>query len=482
GRCYSLKTVILPKNMKRVRERAFQESEYLETLVIGDECEEFVWSALDDCASITRMYILSKKKLAMENESWVCRNLCNNYSPTFDAFYVRPSLYQEYINDDAYTGSQQRTNNISKGAFNDDESFAAFAAHAAATKDELMQIGDVSGWFRNHIGVIDLNALQYTSIDSLRTADVAPLTQLRSVTLPASVTGVGQDAFKNAIGLRYVDLSQCADYAPTLAAEGGVRSLGIGENTLAYVPAKYGESADVNVAVGDSTSGVFHAQTFRLVDGLDYCVPYAVEADNVENTRTLAKSPVPYTVCLPYAIDIPAGAKVYRLSGRGTNELIFAQHTGRMEAMQPYLVWTENNDALLSTVSTTLPASTDGNTVGRQQSSVGYTLRGSLKAIPNLEAVELGAYVMNDDAKWHPVLSDSEAHRAVTIPAFRCFLLQSRQGARTIGMTLEDADGIVRLRTVDNDGTECVYDLSGRRIDESAKGIIIKNGKKTINK
>ena len=479
GRCYSLKTVILPKNMKRVRERAFQESEYLETVVIGDDCEEFVWSALDDCASITRMYILSKKKLAMENESWVCRNLCNNYSPTFDAFYVRPSLYQEYINDDAYTGSQQRTNNISSGAFKDDESFAAFAAHAAATKDDLRQIGDISGWFRNHTGVIDFDALQYTSIDSLRTADVAPLTLLRNVTLPATTKGVAKDAFKNTTTLRYVDLSKCADYAPTLAAEGGVRSLGIGENTLVYVPAQYGESADVNVAVNNGNG--FRAQTFRLMDGLDYLVPFAVTADNVENTRTLTKSSAPYTVCLPYALDIPADAKVYRLSGRSDNELIFAQHTGHMEAMEPYLVWTEQNDASLGTSgSVAIPAS-GGSTYGHQMQSPGYVMRGTLDAIDNKEAVEIGAYVMNDDAKWHPVLSDSEGHSAVTIPAFRCYLLQSRQNTRAaIGMTLEDEYGVEQLRTIDSDGTERVYDLSGRRISEHAKGIIIKNGKKII--
>ncbi|MGX8698151.1 MAG: leucine-rich repeat protein, partial [Prevotella sp.] len=412
GKCYTLKTLILPRTAKYVAERAFQECENLETLVIGDECEKFLWSSLDDCASMTRMYILSKKKMEMTNENWLRRNLCNNYNPTFDAVYVRPSLYKEYINDDAYVGSEQRTNSVSTGAFKDDESFAAFAAHAAATKDDLRQIGDISGWFRNHTGVIDFDALQYTSIDSLRTADVAQLTQLRNVTLPATIKGVGQDAFKNASGLRYVDMSQCTDYAPTLAAEGGVRSLGIGENTLAYVPAAYalsGSVAETNVAVGDSTSGGFHAQIFRLVDGEDYCVPFAVEAQNVENTRTLTKSSAPYTVCLPYALDIPAGAKVYRLSGRGKNELIFAQHTERMEAMQPYLVWAENADAQLSTANVTLPSSNDGQTVGRQQQSVGYTLRGTLNSIGNQEAVELGAYVMNDDAKWHPVLSDTEA-------------------------------------------------------------------------
>jgi hypothetical protein len=274
-------------------------------------------------------------------------------------------------------------------------------------------------------------------------------------------------------------MSQCTDYAPTLAAEGGVRTLGIGENTLVYVPAQYGESSDVNVAVSDGSG--FKAQTFRLVDGEDYLVPFAVTADNVENTRTLTKSAAPYTVCLPYALDIPQGAKVYRLSGRGSNELIFAQHTERMEALQPYLVWAENSDALLSTVNTTLPSSNDGQTVGSQQSSVGYTLRGTLKSIGNAEAVELGAYVMNDDAKWHPVLSDTEEHKAVTIPAFRCYLLQSRQGTRAnIGMILEDATGVEQLRTIDSDGTERVYDLSGRRLSAPTKGINIINGKKVL--
>jgi hypothetical protein len=112
---------------------------------------------------------------------------------------------------------------------------------------------------------------------------------------------------------------------------------------------------------------------------------------------------------------------------------------------------------------------------------VGYTLRGTLKSIGNAEAVELGAYVMNDDAKWHPVLSDTEEHKAVTIPAFRCYLLQSRQGTRAaIGMILEDATGVERLRTIDSDGTERIYDLSGRRLSAPTKGINIINGKKVL--
>ena len=237
----------------------------------------------------------------------------------------------------------------------------------------------------------------------------------------------------------------------------------------------------MNVAV--ATSSGFHAETFRLYDGEDYCVPFAIDADQVENTRTLTQSSAPYTVCLPYTLDIPAGAKAYRLSGRSANELIFAEHIGRLEAMQPYLIWTEQSDAQLSAVGTTLPASTDAGTIGKQQQTVGYTLRGTLTGISNQEAVELGAYVMNDDAKWHPVLSDTDEHRAAAVPPFRAYLLQSRQGTRAaIGMVLEDATGIQQLRTIDRDGTERVYDLQGRRINANAKGIVIRNGKKQIIK
>ena len=90
--------------------------------------------------------------------------------------------------------------------------------------------------------------------------------------------------------------------------------------------------------------------------------------------------------------------------------------------------------------------------------------------------------MMNDDSKWHPVLSDTDEYRAVTIPAFRCFLLQSRQGGtRAIGMTLEDVNGIEQLRTIDADGTERVFDLSGRRIDGNVRGIVVKNGKKMVS-
>ena len=51
-------------------------------------------------------------------------------------------------------------------------------------------------------------------------------------------------------------------------------------------------------------------------------------------------------------------------------------------------------------------------------------------------------------------------------------------------MTLvdDDATGIDTIETIDEDGTRRYYDLQGREVDGSTKGIVIKNGKKVLNK
>ena len=110
-------------------------------------------------------------------------------------------------------------------------------------------------------------------------------------------------------------------------------------------------------------------------------------------------------------------------------------------------------------------------------------MRGTLYGISNAEATELGAYTLQQDGKWHPVMSDTEAHRAASILPYRAYLLQNRGAStRSIGMSLEDTTGIEQLRTIDSDGTERIYDLNGRLLSAPTKGINIINGKKVIRK
>jgi hypothetical protein len=481
-RAYALKTLILPKTLTEIDTRSLMECLALETVVVGDDIQTVNWSAFDDDASLTRLYLLATKKPKMDADNWFWRNMCNNYNPTFDAFYVRPSIYNDYIGDADYVGSSwQRTNNITTGIFKDDESFAAFASHAAATEDDLVGVDDVSGWFNDRAGIKDLTPLRYTAVTELKAADIRPLAQLERIALPMPLDSIEENSFANAKGLRWADFMMCMPTVIGQLRNGGLRNVGLSENTLCFMPSEYGETQEVNVVVGDTTS-TMNCASYRLVDGQDYDVPYAFKAAQVENTRTLGKSTAPYTICLPYDLPVPNGAKAYKLSGRSSTELVFTQTLETLEALQPYLIWTTNGDALLNTGAADIPTS-GGMTYGHQHDAPGFSMRGTLSGISNAEAAELGAYTLQQDGKWHPVMDDTDVHRAATILPYRAYLLENRRpGARAIGMTLEGTTGIEQLRTIDSDGTERVYDLNGRQLSAPTKGISIINGRKIISK
>ena len=233
------------------------------------------------------------------------------------------------------------------------------------------------------------------------------------------------------------------------------------------------------------------------MDGKDYCVPYAFTAESVVNSRTLPTSAVPYTVCLPYELNVPAYARAYELTERDGSTLTFTEvATGtKLQALKPYLVKVVGNKRLrkMSTtlntsIQQTIPAN-GGSTFGQQVDVLGYSLRGTLSAISNAEAAELGAYILQSDGDWHPVVATtpdgSPSGTAASVLPFRAYLLPSaRNAARSIGMSLVDDDttGIDTIETIDRDGTRRYYDLNGRPIDRNAKGIIISNGKKVLNK
>ena len=492
-RAYNLKTLILPRTCTGVNERALQECEGLETLVIGDEMKNFVWSALDDNAMLTRMYILATQKVEISDESPIKRWLCNNYNPTFDAIYVRPSLYEDYLYDDNYTGSSwQRTNNVSKGGFDDDDSFAAFAAHAAATMDDLFSVDNVDGWFDNHTGIKDLSALGYTIVSSLRADDMQKLTRLEKVVLPVTLESIEDSLFSRAAGLRYVDMLMCDS---TLLVDrikaAGLARLGIDTlRTLVYLPQQYGEAKGTNIVVYDGTG--LHAETYLMQDGLDYCVPYAFEADKVLNSRILPVRNTPYTVCLPYDLEVPDNVRAYALIDYFNSQLVFSEIPAgsRMEAMRPYLIKVNNNPrrsstppADLGTTKATLPAS---NTVfGKQDDTYGYSVRGTLTSISNADAAQMGAYILQPDGDWHPVSSNTDDAKGAYVPAFRIYLLPSARFAspQRISIGLKNEDGeIETFDAVVTDSNGRVYDLGGRETDADANGIIIRDGNIYLNR
>lgn len=341
---------------------------------------------------------MAKKKPAMTQDNWLVRQLYNNYNPTFDAFYVRPSLYNDYMSDRAYTHDLQRTNLISKGVFDDDESFSAFARHAAATQDDLGTVLNVDGWFDAHPAAKNLTPLKYTSIDTLKTATIAPLTQLEQVALPKTLKSVEKNVFQKNTKLRYVDMLLSNDAGLMAGLRNGVHGyLGLNEQlTLAYMPAEYGDIGETNVVV--NKGGQMKTNTYFLIDSLDYMVAYAFEAISIKNSRQLAPSQRPYTMCLPYAISLPQGVTAYKLGRRDANTLVFEEEVSSTLDALAYLLMVDGDeqekadyvslDSYRYEDPQPIPASTGIRTM--QDDAPGYSIRGTLKAISNAEAADLG--------------------------------------------------------------------------------------------
>jgi hypothetical protein len=353
-------------------------------------------------------------------------------------------------------------------------------------------VKNVDNWFDSHKGVKDLTALRYTKVKRLRKDDFQKLTQLERIALPISTEKLEEGVFQNSPNLRFADFLAVEPSVTDSLKDGGLKKLGIDlQKTLAYVPMSYGLTEETNVVCGSEDAGLM-AHNYRLYDGWDYTVPYAFQTKTVENSRQLPVSSVPYTVCVPYKMNIPAGARVYELSDREGNELVFTETLEQMEAMKPYLLVAKDGglDGLAVNLNTDIAQeipTSGGNTFGRQVDTYGYSLRGTFDAIDNQTAHELNAYVLKSDGQWYLVGNDTEAHRKAYIPAYRCYLLLnggnlSREGV--LGMTLEDATTeIETIRTIDQDGTERIYDLNGRRIERILeRGVYIKNGKKYMSK
>jgi hypothetical protein len=341
----------------------------------------------------------------------------------------------------------------------------------------MSNVVNIDGWFGGNNDISNLELLGKSRIDSIAGGQLSQMQALQCIKLPSTLKSVGTQLLSETPSLRYVDLRDCTSLEWT-----DRERVGIAPDVLIYMPVSDESGSGLNL-VWTLPDGTATCTEYMLEDSKDYLVPIAFEATTARSNRKVQKSNYPYTLCLPFDMQIPSGVRTYQLSGRSDNELIFTQTFGTIGAFEPCLIVANVDEPeLASGSSVTIPVS-DGSAYGRQHDAPGFSMRGTLKMIDNSRAAEQGAYTLQQDGKWHPVMSDTEAHRAARVLPYRAFLLKNGgAGTRAIGMTLEDTNGITQLRTVDSDGTERIYDLNGRQLSAPTKGLNIINGKKVIVK
>lgn len=178
------------------------------------------------------------------------------------------------------------------------------------------------------------------------------------------------------------------------------------------------------------------------------------------------------TICLPYTATA-SGAYIYQITGKSSNgkAVYITPYNGLLKAGVPYIykattAKTEVNFyEVISGTKATASTSTDGALIGVYEDNAAqgdnyYIIRGDeLYKVNSTVAIKNGAYI--DLSK-------------VSVTAAK---------ANSIGIT-DETTGITSVSTDKaTSASDAIYTLSGMRVSNSQqKGILIKNGKKYMNK
>lgn len=331
----------------------------------------------------------------------------------------------------------------------------------------------------------------------------ASCTGLTSITFPAGKNyELGGSLFCEASNLKVVDLSgvtQFRNNASYTASRSDSDSpfYGLNERTLVYLP--YGNSAEpteANILIMASDGTAATANSVLLAEGWDFLPKVPVTAANGVSYRRAINyagknenegyEPQGLTVCLPYDLTLDDDdATVYAPSAietvGGETTVTFTEVANKaMTAYTPYYIVMQNDQELdFSTdaaITITTPPAGEPGAIG------GFMFKGTTVKIPNSMLYDAAkpAYLLQTDGQWHKV---PENQPKAFVSSFRAYFQASGASAtRALLMEFKGAETSTLpsvVRTVDADGREHYYDLSGRRLSgQPEKGLYIHNGKK----
>ncbi len=226
------------------------------------------------------------------------------------------------------------------------------------------------------------------------------------------------------------------------------------------------------------TDKAFQIENDTPIQGMSVCYP---------RQFTLGQKS---TVCLPFALSAEqaaAAGKFYMLTDQRSTNLRFEEVTNGTVANTPYIfVPNATGYPFENLTIATLPANTVLNEVA---------VTGGAKMISTLETTEI-----NNDATWtYFGYTSSGVWRKVgtggaTLRPFRACIAvptsslsaEAKENPNfSFTSTFDDATGISSLTpspSPKGEESKYAYDLSGRRVSPSVKGVKIVNGKKYINK
>ncbi|MQM96065.1 hypothetical protein [Segatella copri] len=189
------------------------------------------------------------------------------------------------------------------------------------------------------------------------------------------------------------------------------------------------------------------------------------------------------TICLPFALTAKELAKVgkaYTLSAVNGSTATFTPATA-IEAYKPYLLIPSDDGKLLENIAAAKDIA-DVHAEAKTSVPGSYSFVGTLQAETSVKKDGMEVYGFSaSQGKF--VHAGSNA----SIKAFRAYIAVptaalSTAASRSIDIDFGGTTGINEIQNAQSSSAAATYDVAGKRVDKNYKGVVIRNGKKMIQK
>ena len=463
-----LQTVILPKNVTKIDDNAFYDCLNIETIVVGDATTVIGNDAFGKCKNLKNIVFLSNVKPTLDDDAFT--DPVSDQPHQVEKMYIPLSLYNKYVADREFTTHTKEfcTN------YEEDALFRAYGANAVMSNDQLRSITNINGWFDYHNDITDLSSLGVSAVDSISSTTFASINDLKKITLPATLSVIEKDAFAKNTKLQCVDFANCKK--ENVLTQSNIADLGLSQYALVYAPENFTATNLTNVVYG--SNGDLKCDHLALSDSADYVVTREFKAAEISYDRVFEKGKAS-TLCLPFDMELPSKAKAYMLTEKDGDVLVFSQ-VKNIIANNPYIVVVDE-DMTFSINTETLAPVTPKNL--SQVEVDNFVMSGSLTSISENEAIAQSIYAMNDVACWNLVTTTEEGKKVVY--PYHAFIRATKSDMpNNLQVRFVDGTtGVDNIEMTNEQKTDYIYDLHGRRVIEPQKGnIYIVNGEKVMFK
>ena len=420
----------------------------------------------------------------------------NGNSVTADATTAREgaTITLTITTADTYTLTSISATGVTLGGSGNTRTFTMPAANVTITAaftqtstiDETTQITEnVNKKDENHAEVTSVEiGASTTSVSISGSVDGVPVT---------SIAATAFDYIADKSEIKSIDLSATSITGVAVSRSSGVFN-GFPEETMIYMPTGNTAEGQKNVVIDGTCAN------FEMANEKSYNIPSSFTATYATLSRSFTNRTT-CTVCLPYAVPaatIASLGKIYYFSGISGTTVQMTEQTEGLVANTPYIFVPSSNASQITATSVTINMSSTPNTSPNGQS---FIFKGVYEHKDfTTDEISGGIYGFAADAD-HGASSVGQfvkASNGAWIEGMRAYLAYGGDDltgtASTRGEGLPDVLNVVlihangsttnigRLELMTAEDGSPIYNLSGQRVENSYKGLVIKNGKKVVIK